>query len=92
MTFETFQTWLSTNSQNVINSIRATLAALVLFELIQITAEQLAGLTAALEVIFATVTAKTTVAHTKIDTIVESKVSDILSTPGEVKARINDQP
>jgi hypothetical protein len=73
--------WLAANSQKVINSIRAIVVLGVGFDAIEITEEQLALLIAAMETVFATITAKTTISAANVDTIVERRMSDVMTPP-----------
>jgi len=73
--------WLRQNSQYVIAAIRATVLALAGFQVIVVSTEQLALALAALEAFFAMITAKTTIQTARVDTIVEKRVADIMTTP-----------
>lgn len=80
--------WFRQNSQHVINSIRAIVLALTGFGIVQLTTEQLALAIAALESVFGTITAKTTISTRNVDSIVDKRVNDLVSTPAEHVAAI----
>jgi hypothetical protein len=79
--------WLTERAQYILNAFRAVIAVLIGFHWVQWTPEQIALVIAAMESVFGVITAKTTISSTRVDTIVEKRVGDIVSTPTEVAAR-----
>lgn len=67
--------WITGRSQQIINAVRATIVLLIGFHVVEVTQEQLLLVIAALESVFAVITAKTTVSHTNVDAIVEKRVA-----------------
>ena len=83
--WDDFREWLSLNHQNLANSVRAIFGVLVLLEWITLSDKQLVGIFGMFETIFQTVAAKNTVPKARVDTIVEKRVVDIMSSPAEIK-------
>ena len=81
--------WIRQNSQYIMGFIRALILALAGFQVVVISTEQLSLGLACLEAFFAMITAKTTVSTTRVDTIVERRVNDIMSDPNDPSTRNN---
>lgn len=67
--------WLRGSSQYVINTIRAALLALMGFKVIDIDQTQFALVMGLAESFFATITAKTTVSHARVE-VIKDKARD----------------
>jgi hypothetical protein len=79
--------WLTERGQYILTAIRSIIALLIGFKIIEVTPEQIGLIIAAMENVFGVFTAKTTVSNTRIDTITDKRVIDIMSSPDAVAAR-----
>lgn len=81
--------WIRGSSQYIIGFVRAVILLFIGFKwvILEDPQVQMALLMGAVESFFAMVTAKTTVSHTRMDTIVENRVQDIMSAPNDPTTR-----
>jgi len=85
--WDEFRDWLSLNHQNAMNCVRGFIGVLILFGFVSWDDKQIIGVLGLFETFAQTLAAKNTVPKSRVDMIVDKKVTDILSSPEEVRAR-----